>query len=89
MQAWVEMGPLTDPSMSSFDKLIHLPKNSSQNSEQKTYRAFSYSIALLSVIAATLGQTCLILMFPNITLLHILQPFKLRFVFTQSKKYNT
>lgn len=87
---WVEMGPLTNQSKFSFDKLIHLPRNSNQNSDNRQYiEPFFHSIALLIVITVTLGHkhisfSCTLI----ITSLHLLQPFKLRPAFIQYKIYN-
>lgn len=51
------MGPLTNQSKFSFDKLIHLPRNSNQNSDNRQYiEPFFHSIALLIVITVTLGH---------------------------------
>lgn len=51
------MGPLSNQSMFSFDKLIHLPRNSNQNSDNRQYRGpFFHSIALLIGITVTLGH---------------------------------
>lgn len=49
------MGPLTNQSKFSFDKLTHLPRNSNQNSDNRQYiEPFFHSIVLLIVITVTL-----------------------------------